>query len=483
MENKYQAQYLKANVDTTVEIRRENFEDIEHLVVPVVAAKQMVMNGLFYPAEEFRDWVETWNGVPVPISHPQVNGVAISARAPRIQELTSVGWFFNVDFTSDNKLKGEIWLNTEKAKKLNAEYLIEQFENGEIMEVSTGLFSNLEMIAGEYEGVTYDAIVRHIRPDHLALLPNEVGACSVEDGCGAMRNNCAGCNGTCNEAKTTREKINKALRLVGEKLGLSANKESFGEIREKVHDALREVYTNDWVFILDLYDDMVIYEVESNSTLYKRSYVMADGKAVLGADTQEVVRKTTYSPVISDNEQNQYGGKHTMDKEKLVQNVIANSTNNFSETDKTTLESLSEDILSKMAVNEGEGSEAEASETVVESGEAEVPTENGETETEELSTEQKVNSFVDGVEDSEVKEFLGNAVKEHISKKETLINSIVSNSQFTKEEVKTMSFNQLQKLADSVKKTSFNGRGTSLTQPTANSDYKVPSIFDKKESK
>ncbi len=46
-----------------------------------------------------------------------------------------------------------------------------------------------------------------------------------------------------------------------------------------------------------------------------------------------------------------------------------------------------------------------------------------------------------------------------------------------------MPFNQLQKLADSCKKPSFNGRGTSLTQPEVNSEYKVPSIFDKKENK
>jgi hypothetical protein len=358
------------------------------------------------------------------------------------------------------------------------------------MEVSTGLFSNLEMVSGKYEGVPYNAIVRHIRPDHLALLPNEVGACSIDDGCGTMRNNCTGCNGTCNEAKTTREKINKALRLVGEKLGLSANKESFAEIRELVHDSLKNIYPNDWVFILDLYEDMVIYEVERSSTLYKRSYVITEGKAILGDDTQEVVRKTTYSPVIKDNELNQDGGINSMDKEKLIQNIIANSTNNFTQEDKSSLESLSEDVLSKMAVNEekapAEGDESVKTETP-ESEEAETETpegeKGGESESEEPSTEQKVNSLLEGVEDSEVKEFLGNAVKEHSVKKEALINGIVSNSSFTKEEVKAMPFNQLQKLADSCKKPSFNGRGTSLTQPEVNSEYKVPSIFDKKENK
>jgi hypothetical protein len=491
-DDKYQAQYLKANVDTSVKTRREMFEDVEHLVVPVIAAKQMVMNGLFYPAEEFRDWVETWNGVPVPVSHPEINGVAVSARSPRIQELTSVGSFFNVEFTEDNKLKGEIWLNIQKAKKLNYEYLVDKFENGEIIEVSTGLFSNLEMVSGEYDGVKYNGVVRHIRPDHLALLPNEVGACSIEDGCGTMRNNCKECNGKCNETKTTREKINKALRLVGERLGLIGNKESFDEIRKKVNIALEDK-TGSFVFVLDIYDDMVVYvmENEGKDAFYKVSYVMADGKVMLGDDTQEVVRKTTYSPVISDNKQKNNGGNNNMDKSKLIQDVIANSANSFTESDKETLDGLSEDVLSKMAVNEEATEEVveqeESGEEITEETTEETVKDNEET-TEEVvesseTTEQKVNSLLDGIEDAEVKEFLGNAITEHKSKKEALINGIISNSTFTQEELKEMSFNHIQKLAESCKKQSFNGRGTTFNQPKTNGDYKVPSIFDVKETK
>lgn len=485
MSKEFKPQYLKANVDTSVNIRREMFEDVEHLVVPVIAAKQMVMNGFFYPAEEFRDWVETWNGVPVPISHPQVNGVAISARAPRIQELTSVGWFFNVEFTQDNKLKGEIWINTEKAKKLNAEYIIDKFENGEIMEVSTGLFSNLEMVSGTYDGVPYDAIIRHIRPDHLALLPNEVGACSIEDGCGAMKNNtdCA-----CKEPKTIREKFNKALRLVGEKLGLNVNKDSFYKIMDSVRVALTSEYNDAWPLILDIYDDEVIYEVDGYTTLFKRSYVMTDGKVLLGDDIQEVVRKTTYVPVISDNKL-ENGGNSIMDKDKLIQNVIANSYNSFTESDKSMLEGLSEEILTKMAVNTEE-TETVSEETTTEEPQAEAKEESTEETTKEESTEegveetteQKVNSLLEGVEDTEVKEFLGNAVAKHRAEKEALVENIVANSAFTKEEVKVMSFNHLTKLAESVKKPSFNGRGTSLKQPKANEGYKIPSIFDKEEN-
>lgn len=485
MDKKLNSYYLKANVDTTMQTRRETFEDVEHLVVPVIAAKEMVMNGYFYPAEEFSDWVETWNGVPVPISHPQVNGVAISAKSPRIQELNSVGWFFNAEFTKDKKLKGEIWLNTVKIKKLNANYIIERFESGDIIEVSTGLFSNVEMVSGEFNGEAYEGIIRHIRPDHLALLPNEVGACSIEDGCGAMRNNCA-----CKEPKTVMDKVNKAIRLIGDKLGLNVNKEDFNEIVTNLGTKLTESYPDNFTYILDVYDNEVIYEVSGNGkdTLYKRSYVNTDGTVTLGDDTLEVVRKTTYNPIVSGNKLKINGGREPMDKETIIQSVIANKSNGFTEEDKASLEELNEVVLSKMVANEEEGKEVETDEAIEESKEESTPAiESSEEPIEgsseepiaelptEQTTEQKVNSLLDSVDDSEVKEMLSNAVKEHTEKKQVLVNTIVKESELTVEEVKGLSFNQIQKIANSLKKPSFNGRGSVLTGNTI--EVKPASVF------
>ena len=42
--------FIISNVDKSSKVRRETLDDIEHVVVPVIAAQQMVMNGLFYPA-------------------------------------------------------------------------------------------------------------------------------------------------------------------------------------------------------------------------------------------------------------------------------------------------------------------------------------------------------------------------------------------------------------------------------------------------
>ena len=509
MQQKYTAHYIRANVDNKTEIRYEEFEGVKHLVVPVIAAKQMVMNGLFYPAEEFRDWVETWNGVPVPINHPQQNGLAISARSPRIQELTSVGSFFNVEFTEDNKLKGEIWLNTEKVKKLDAEYLIKKFENGEIMEVSTGLYSNLEMLSGVYDGEEYTGIVRHIRPDHLALLPNEVGACSLADGCGAMRanlyNNC-GCGGKCTKSNGIKEKFNKAFEIVSEKLGFNQNKHSYQDLNRKVDEKLVEIYETNLVYILDMYDDKVIYSIGNGPKLYQRGYGIDGDKVYLEDSTQEVTRKTEYKPII-DIKQN--SGGNIMDKAQLIQSVIANSTNSFTEEDKSELESLNKTILSKMAINEeppaqsstteseesasteseNTSNDSEAKEQVKdetekeevkeEVKEEEVKKEVAEEKVEEAqeeTTEQKVNKLVNSVQDAKVKKMLEIALNESAEKHKILVKGIIENSKFTKEDLSEMTLSQIEKLHDSLIKPNFNGRGTVLAQ--AEQKYKIPSIFD-----
>tara|TARA_R110002012_G_scaffold118088_1_gene266229 strand:- start:212 stop:1705 length:1494 start_codon:yes stop_codon:yes gene_type:complete len=477
--------FFACNVNSDVKIRREMFEDVEHLVVPVIAAKEMVMNGYFYPAEEFRNWAETWNGVPVPISHPEFNGNSISARSPRIQELTSVGYFFNVSFTKDNKLKGEIWINISKAEKLNADYIVDNFESGEIMEVSTGLYSNVELVPGEFEGVPYKGIIRDIRPDHLALLPNEVGACSIEDGCGAMKNNCK-CKDkkentcACKEPKGVIDKLNKALKLVGDKLGLNTNKESFSEVKNLVENALSESLNKEYVFILDIYDNSVIYEAENaKGTLvqHKVGYIIDNGSIVLGDDAHEVVRKTEYMPIKRNDKQINKESSENMDKEQIIHGLITNSTNTLTEDDKSSLESLDEALLSKLSVNE-ETEEAPAEEPVTEEAESDNKDEEPKTEEPEgeESTEQKLNKLLDSIHDEEVKALVSNAVSKADEARKVLVEKIIENSEFTQEELSSFSFNQLEKIGKTATKQDFSGRGTSLIPNKK--EEKIPSMFD-----
>lgn len=168
-------------------VRREPFDGREHLVVPVVMIVDGVLNDALVTHEEYGRFVSAWDGRPVPVRHPQKNGQYVSANAVDVLQKTVIGQILNSRVES-NKLKAEAWLDVEKAKRLGYGELISNLEAGKVIEVSTGYFSDEESKSGTFNGNSYSKIHRNLRPDHLALLPDEIGACSVENGCGTRVN-------------------------------------------------------------------------------------------------------------------------------------------------------------------------------------------------------------------------------------------------------------------------------------------------------
>ena len=65
---------------------------------------------------------------------------------------------------------------------------------GRKIELSTGLFTDNEPArpGATHNGRAYGHVARAHRPDHLAILPDRRGACSVDDGCGVNNCDCAG---------------------------------------------------------------------------------------------------------------------------------------------------------------------------------------------------------------------------------------------------------------------------------------------------
>jgi hypothetical protein len=164
-------------------VRREAFRGKEHLVAPVIMLRETVVNGALVTVDELKP--QGWNGVPVTIGHPQVNGNFVSANAPEVLEGWQIGTIFNTKLLGD-KLKGEAWIDIEQAEAAQPG-IIEQIEAGG-MEVSTGYFSDSTPQRGVFNGKNYTEAHTDLKPDHLALLPDEVGACSFNDGCGVRAN-------------------------------------------------------------------------------------------------------------------------------------------------------------------------------------------------------------------------------------------------------------------------------------------------------
>jgi hypothetical protein len=182
---------LYIQVNNRYSLRRVQHQGRQHLVAPVVMMVEGVHSGshgaVLHLAEELGRIPGSWDGIPVTIGHPEDNnGQGISANSPTVIDREAVGRVYNTHMDGD-KLKAEVWLDEQRliAVAPNAYQAIEQ---GNILEVSVGVFTDQQVEEGEHQGEHYVAIARNHRPDHLAILPDERGACSTEDGCGIRLN-------------------------------------------------------------------------------------------------------------------------------------------------------------------------------------------------------------------------------------------------------------------------------------------------------
>ena len=158
-----------------------------HTVVPGVLAVAGVLNGALVTAEELGKFPESWNGSPIPILHPEQDGEPISANYPDILE-RAAGTIFGATLDGD-RLRAELWLDETRFDEMGQSALLAAMAAGEMVEVSTGYYADTLVESGTFNGKPYRVRHANIRPDHLALLPGQTGACSIADGCGAPRVN------------------------------------------------------------------------------------------------------------------------------------------------------------------------------------------------------------------------------------------------------------------------------------------------------
>lgn len=188
-------------------IRTESLEGRPHKVFPATLVQEQVLNNnlgqTFLPASEIKNSVDAWNRIPVVLRHPSRRGMPTSARDPEVLNARRVGDVFRARF-EDGALKAEVWVDMERVRAMDeAEEVVNQVERGEPGELSTGFATAVEETSGTHNGERFDKTLRNIGPDHLALLVEETGACSVTDGCGLGVNH----EGTCEGANMDEEKV------------------------------------------------------------------------------------------------------------------------------------------------------------------------------------------------------------------------------------------------------------------------------------
>ena len=309
------ATFERLTVNLTGAYRRETLEGRPHLVVPCgMLPRAGVVNGsrgpLLYPEEEVGKDPSSWNGMPIVIYHPKMGGDFVSARQPAFFNSRKLGNVFNTRL--DDKLRSEAWFDEARTRALAPE-VYDRILNGQPVETSTGLGSEVEEVGGEFNGEKYVGIARNYKPDHLAVLPDRRGAFSVGMGGGLFANEAA--------ASPAAAKLDKALAAAHGENGAWSG----------------------WVE--DVFPDHVVFC--NNGDMLSEGYTVAGDSVKLSGKPSRVRRTTEYVPadksVSVSNHQPE--SRPVFDKKAHINSLIGNG---FEEADRPHLEALSDDLLKKI---------------------------------------------------------------------------------------------------------------------------------------
>lgn len=296
-------------VNSASNITTETIDGKPHIVVrgitPVV--DDIVMNRKLYPAAEIEKAYNTLERNPMPLGHPKVDGKHVSARDVRAVNEYHVGaWLQNVSH-KDGKVTGDMYVNRQYAESSDkGKRLINRLDemlagtNSDPIHISTGLLYSGIAANGESKGKKYNEIATNMMFDHVAVLLDEPGAGTPEEGVGIFVNaegdetEIEVCNLQDAIVSDNRKDgwLNKIKFFVANDGGMS-----FDEIAASLREAIRSTDPDSWRYVVSIYPDYLIFKDEkktaSGRTLFKQKYLISDGAVSLVGEPVEVVRKPT----------------------------------------------------------------------------------------------------------------------------------------------------------------------------------------------
>ncbi|MDU4539922.1 DUF2213 domain-containing protein [Klebsiella grimontii] len=288
-------------VNSASNITTETIDGKPHIVVrgitPVV--DDIVMNRKLYPAAEIEKAYNTLERNPMPLGHPKVDGKHVSARDVRAVNEYHVGaWLQNVSHEG-GKVTGDMYVNRQYAESSEkGKRLINRLDemiagtNSEPIHISTGLLYSGIAANGESKGKKYNEIATNMMFDHVAVLLDEPGAGTPEEGVGIFVNS-EGHEQQIEVARLadgidcTREGLLNKTKF----FFTNASNFSFDDIQRAISDKLHEGRADDkWLWPESVWPDNFIYRDEAK--YFKQKYLIDDdGKAVFVGEPVEVVRK------------------------------------------------------------------------------------------------------------------------------------------------------------------------------------------------
>lgn len=145
----------------------------------------VVMNGILYPSSEIEASFASLERTPAPLGHPTINGKFVSALDPEGINIGYIGaWNENVRREDGRVLLDKV-IDVEVANRSEGgRDVLAAIEAGGPVHTSTGLLANLENSKGD----GYERVARGIVFDHDAILLNEDGAATPDQGVGMLVN-------------------------------------------------------------------------------------------------------------------------------------------------------------------------------------------------------------------------------------------------------------------------------------------------------
>jgi hypothetical protein len=310
---------LIANLSSKVQ--KKVLQGRSYLVAPVAMLLPGVFAGsegpIYYDETELVKSVAAWNHKPITMGHPELpNGVKVSGCTPETLESYQCGMVLNARFNKKTKkLVAEAWFEESRLAALEQGHIIANALANEIkMEVSTGLFVDKLFSEGEHNGTKFTRRAVNFQPDHLAIILNGVGACSLADGAGLL----------VNKAHKDKADCRPAL-LVGNEEYEAEEGEEEGEedetslmttvdaVRMAVYAKYEKMGTEGspgiYPYIEDIYEESVVFCL--GDKVYRQNYAEKDGSVTLLGELIPVTRKVTYEPLVANE-------KATMDRTTLA---------------------------------------------------------------------------------------------------------------------------------------------------------------------
>lgn len=180
----------RVNIKTKVNaasIRKEMLNGRQVIIVPsATLPDDVIMNGVLYPKDEIEKSYASLENTFAPLGHPDRNGQFLAASDPEAINAFHIGAFNRNVRREKGRVKIDKVIdvlfaqNTEGGKRVLA-----AIEKGEPIHTSTGLYAIMENANGD---VPYNRIARDIIFDHDAILLDEEGAATPEQGVGMLVN-------------------------------------------------------------------------------------------------------------------------------------------------------------------------------------------------------------------------------------------------------------------------------------------------------